>query len=65
MVDHGTAIYVLGADGADDSNSSSDDSATAAAAHSFVESIAAGRLPLPDVRFIDAVSPAHSCRVWC
>jgi hypothetical protein len=56
VVDHGTAIYVLGAGRALNSDSGADASATAAAAHAFVESIAAGRLPLPDVRFIDMVS---------
>ena len=52
VVDHGTAIYVLGAD--DDAGSDS-----SALAHAVVESIAAGRLPLPDVRFIHAVSNMH------
>ena len=61
VVDHGTAIYVLGAGGALNSDSSDGASAAAAAAHSFVESIAAGRLPLPDVRFIDMVSAV--CKV--
>jgi hypothetical protein len=52
-VDHGTAIYVLGADDTGSSDSS-------AAAHAFAEQIAAGRLPLPDVRFIHAVSHLRS-----
>ena len=65
-MDHGNAIYVLGAGDAVDSDSSGEVSATAAAAaHAFVETIAAGRLPLPDVRFIDVVNAANHFHVWC
>lgn len=47
VLDHGTAIYVL---------LGSREDAAASEAHTFVETLATGRLPLPDVRFIDAVS---------
>lgn len=54
MLDHGTAIYVLL--GGSSGSRMEDPAAVAAAAHAFVDCIAAGRLPLPDVHFIEAVS---------